>query len=59
LEIINIQQEKTQISSRTPGHWRNRKAIETMPLNSKMSFVTVQFQLVVCVVLNMYGKGSC
>jgi len=34
LAIINIQQEKAQISARTPGHWRNRKAIVSMPLNS-------------------------
>jgi len=25
---------KTQISARTPGHWRNRKIIESMPPNS-------------------------
>jgi len=34
LAIINIQLEKTQISSRTPGHWRNRKVVESMPLSS-------------------------
>ena len=34
LAIINIQLEKTQISVRTPGHWRNRKVVESMPLNS-------------------------
>jgi len=33
LAIINIQLEKKpQISARTPGHWRNRKVIESMPL---------------------------
>ena len=32
LAIVNIQQEKTQISARTPEHWRNRKVIESMPL---------------------------
>ena len=32
LAIINIQLEKTQISARTPGHWRNRKVVEWMPL---------------------------
>ena len=47
LAIINIQLEKTQISARTPGHWRNRKVVESMPLSSWISFVTVQFQLVV------------
>jgi len=34
LAIIDIQLEKTQISARTPGHWRNRKVVESMPLNS-------------------------
>jgi len=47
LAIINIQLEKTQISARTPGHWRNRKVVESMPLSSWISFVTVYFQLVV------------
>ena len=47
LAIINFQLEKTQISARTPGHWRNRKVVESMPLSSWISFVTVQFQLVV------------
>jgi len=30
LAIINIQQVKTEISARTPGHWRNRKVIESI-----------------------------
>ena len=34
LAIINIQLEKTQISARTPGHWRSRKVVESMPLSS-------------------------
>jgi len=35
LAVINIQLEKTQISARTPaGHWRIRKVIKSMPLNS-------------------------
>jgi len=34
LAIINIQQEKTQISAGTPGHCRNRKVIESMPLKT-------------------------
>ena len=34
LAIINIQLEKTQISARTPGHWSNRKVVESMPLSS-------------------------
>jgi len=34
LAIINIQLEKTQISARMPGHWRNRKVVESMPLSS-------------------------
>jgi len=33
LAIINIQLEKTQISARTPGHWRNQKVVESMPLS--------------------------
>jgi len=31
---MNIQQEKTQVSATTPGHWRNQKVIESMPHNS-------------------------
>jgi len=34
LAIINSQLEKTQISAGTPGHWRNRKVVESMPLSS-------------------------
>jgi len=34
LAIINIQLEKTQTSARTPGHWRKRKVVESMPLSS-------------------------
>jgi len=34
LAIINIQQEKTQVTARMPGHRRNRKVIESLPLNS-------------------------
>ena len=34
LAIIDIQLEKTQMSARTPGHWRNRKVVESMPLSS-------------------------
>jgi len=34
LAIINIQQGKTQISTRTPRHWRNQKVIKSMLLNS-------------------------
>ena len=37
LAIINIQLEKTQISARTPGHWRNRKVVKSMPLTSRLS----------------------
>jgi len=40
LAIINIQQEKTQLSARTPGHWRNRKVVELMPLTHKTGFLT-------------------
>jgi len=40
LAIINIQLEKTQISARTPGHWRNRKVVESMLLSSWIGFVT-------------------
>ena len=47
LAVINIQLEKTQISARTPGHWRNGKVVQSMPLSSWINFVTVQFQLVV------------
>jgi len=34
LAIINIQLDKTQISARTPGHWRNLKVIKSMTINS-------------------------
>jgi len=34
LTIINIQLEKTQSSARTPGRWRNRKVVESMPISS-------------------------
>ena len=35
LAIINIQLEKTQISAKTPGHWRNRNVVESMPRGVK------------------------
>jgi len=35
LAIINIQLEKTQISAKTPGHWRNRNVVKSMPRGSK------------------------
>ena len=53
LAIINIHLEKTQINARTLGHWRNRKVVDSMPLISWISFVTVQFQLVVVHICGM------
>jgi len=38
LAIINIQLEKTQIGARTPGHWRNRKVVESIPLSNFKRF---------------------
>jgi len=46
LAIIALLQEK-QISARTPGHWKNWKVVELMPFNCWVSFVSLQFQLVV------------
>jgi len=37
--IINIQLEKTQISARTPGHWRNRKVVESCCLPSRVACI--------------------
>jgi len=42
--MINIQLEKTHISARTPGHWRNRKVVESMPLKIKL-FCNIHFIL--------------
>jgi len=47
--------KEKQISARTPGHRRSGKVIELIPLRGWISFVTVQFQLVM---LHMCGKDE-